>query len=49
MEGTGNTGMGGVIRRLRTDRGWTQEALAEKLHLSPRPSPAGRRGRACRT
>ena len=35
MEGTGNTGMGGVIRRLRTDRGWTQEALAEKLHLSP--------------
>ena len=35
MEGTENTGMGGVIRRLRTDRGWTQEALAEKLHLSP--------------
>ena len=35
MEGMGNTGMGGVIRRLRTDRGWTQEALAEKLHLSP--------------
>ena len=35
MEVTENTGMGGVIRRLRTDRGWTQEALAEKLHLSP--------------
>lgn len=35
MEGTENSGMGGVIRRLRTDRGWTQEALAENLHLSP--------------
>ncbi len=35
MAGTENTGMGAVIRRLRLDRGWTQEALAEKLHLSP--------------
>ena len=34
MEGTENTGMGGVIRRLRTDRGWTQEALAEKIGVS---------------
>ena len=35
MEGTENPGMGSVIRRLRTDRGWTQEALAEQLHLTP--------------
>ena len=35
MEGTENTGMGGVIRRLRLEWGWTQEVLAEKLHLSP--------------
>ncbi len=35
MEGTQNPGMGGVIRRLRTARGWTQEALAEQLHLTP--------------
>ena len=35
MEGTENTGMGGIVRRLRLDRGWTQETLAEKLHLSP--------------
>ena len=27
--------MGAVIRRLRTEKGWTQEALAEKLHLTP--------------
>ncbi|MBR4656817.1 MAG: helix-turn-helix transcriptional regulator [Oscillospiraceae bacterium] len=27
--------MGAVIRRLRTEKGWTQEALAERLHLTP--------------
>ena len=27
--------MGSVIRRLRTARGWTQETLAEQLHLTP--------------
>ena len=27
--------MGAVIRRLRTEKGWTQEALADRLHLTP--------------
>lgn len=30
-----NISMGEVIRRLRTERGWTQEKLAEQLHVTP--------------
>lgn len=30
-----------LIRRLRTERGITQKALAEELHVTDRPCPNG--------